>query len=71
MEDGSDEAQQRLNWLSEQTINPLQKHFEVRKNNVSIASYSEKMSELKCCPLIAVQYIQLCKVDDARYATAR
>ena len=66
MEDGGDEAQQRLNWLSEQTINPLQKHFEVRKKNVSIASYSEKMSELKCCPLIAVQYIQLCKVDDAR-----
>lgn len=69
MEDGSDEAQQRLNWLSEQTVNVLQKHYELRKNNVSVASYSEEMSELKSCPLLAVQYIQLCKVDDARSVT--
>ncbi|CAG5098310.1 Oidioi.mRNA.OKI2018_I69.XSR.g15552.t1.cds [Oikopleura dioica] len=67
MEDGSDEAQQRLTWLEEQTINKLQKHFKVRKNNEILASYSEEMSELKCCPLLAVQYIQLCKVDDARF----
>ena len=66
MEDGSDEAQQRLTWLEEQTVNKLQKHFKVRKNNEILASYSEEMSELKCCPLLAVQYIQLCKVDDAR-----
>lgn len=54
-------------WLHRYLANTIKKTYDFTLPSSQKISYAEEMSEIKLCPSCAVQYIQLCKADDARF----
>ena len=63
---GNDEGQK---WIERYLANTLTKEYQINISPAQIISYKEIMSEIKLCPSVALQYLQLCKTDDARFET--
>ena len=64
MENASED--EGLRWLSVYLANTITKTYECVLPSNQHVNYREEMSEIKLCPAAAVQFIQLCKTDDAR-----
>ena len=53
-------------WIHRYLANTIRKTYQCTLPSSQKVEYVEEMSEIKLCPSCAVQYIQLCKADDAR-----
>ena len=60
---GNDEGEK---WIERYLANTLTKEYQITIPQSQQIYYKEIMSEIKLCPSVALQYLQLCKTDDAR-----